>query len=762
MLRLLKKSWWLLFLALGLQSASAFSLLGIREPYHVPQLNYGGDFGDAPHNLGEEFRWNIPTLYYAYDESFLDYFGSNGVYSIDSAMQVVNAVLSTNVSSWSRDLTEFPLQATRINFAAAAMHLFDLKSAVLELMMERLCLADPERFTWTLRNRVSTGPCPSFLYAVIKRNFDPVTWEPTSYVNGNLFTYFILEGCPAVDSADAIEVLVDPDGLYGTAVASFPISYGFFHTGITRDDAGGLRYLYRSNNVNLESAGPNTFTYVTNTVPELIVSSNLTLLAAQALTNSAAALQALYPNLVILSSTNFWTNIWVDTVTAYFTNSPYQPAYFPPTLAFATNRTLTVQTLFHHLFGNLATIEFRDGQWVAVPVVDIMQQTGLVYNVLMTINVTNATSPSLPAYTFPLVTNVTIRRFLTNAVAGEFIILPTNACDLAILAPQLAITNFYTNTVLLATNIGNTNLLSNTNFVNATNLANMSYEVQLIDSSVTHAFIVNQIFCPTSNVALRQGIESVKFIRRDYDSLLGRYWYPVTNVYKVVAITNNTAYEQTIQRIITQPDFVFSAADLTSPPTTAPWANVLGTREVPRWDTNGVLPGVFGPGTVQPTVNFTFNKVGPLYVNNGPLFLDEATAILHYIWASYDGSTNAPVVFPSGTSLVNMENQILMPVTVTDLVSGIALGMTNVLSAATGAEARFQFSAAGGQPPYSWALAPASPNLPPGFDPPGDDGNFADGIIGGTPTAGGKYIFTLRMSDSAGRFVDRPYILNIQ
>jgi hypothetical protein len=32
----------------------------------------------GPMNLGEEYRWNMPTLYYAVDQSFLDYFGSNG------------------------------------------------------------------------------------------------------------------------------------------------------------------------------------------------------------------------------------------------------------------------------------------------------------------------------------------------------------------------------------------------------------------------------------------------------------------------------------------------------------------------------------------------------------------------------------------------------------------------------------------------------------------------------------------------------------
>ena len=33
-------------------------------------------------NLGEEYRWNSPIVTYTYDESFLSYFGSNGVVAV--------------------------------------------------------------------------------------------------------------------------------------------------------------------------------------------------------------------------------------------------------------------------------------------------------------------------------------------------------------------------------------------------------------------------------------------------------------------------------------------------------------------------------------------------------------------------------------------------------------------------------------------------------------------------------------------------------
>src|SRR5262249_48345874 len=149
---------------------------------------------------------------------------------------------------------------------ARALHLFDLKSAALEMLLARMGLADPERFTWTLRAR-SLQPgasCPLYDYTVIQRNFDPITFQPSKYVNGNLYTYQILQLCPPpagpLDRSEAREFLVDPLAIVQTAVASPKVSfpdvnyYGVFHTGLTRDDAGAIRYLYSSANTNWEQS----------------------------------------------------------------------------------------------------------------------------------------------------------------------------------------------------------------------------------------------------------------------------------------------------------------------------------------------------------------------------------------------------------------------------------------------------------------------------------------------------------------------------
>jgi carbohydrate-binding DOMON domain-containing protein len=55
---------------------------GYRQP---------GDVG-GPMNIGEGYRWNIPTLTYGFSRSFIDYFGSNGVAAIESAITILNSL----------------------------------------------------------------------------------------------------------------------------------------------------------------------------------------------------------------------------------------------------------------------------------------------------------------------------------------------------------------------------------------------------------------------------------------------------------------------------------------------------------------------------------------------------------------------------------------------------------------------------------------------------------------------------------------------
>ena len=251
-------------------------MIGPFDTWQVQAIGYnlnafaipsGIDVG-GPMNLSEEYRWNIPTVTYAFDESFLNYFGQDGVAAVESAIQLLNALPSA--SQLSPDLSEFPLDTRRFNYQATALSLFDLKSVALSALLEQMGLTAAERYVWTLRSRVVVANVPQ--YAVIKRNFDPVTLAPSSYVNGTLYTYSIFQTFVGPDVWEAVEAVVDPNVPSVTSVAAYMgvsggtidfrglltiLSPGIFYTGLTRDDVGGLRYLYRRNNANVENLPPN-------------------------------------------------------------------------------------------------------------------------------------------------------------------------------------------------------------------------------------------------------------------------------------------------------------------------------------------------------------------------------------------------------------------------------------------------------------------------------------------------------------------------
>jgi len=112
-------------------------------------------------------------------------------------------------------------------------------------------------------------------------------------------------------------------------------------------------------------------------------------------------------------------------------------------------------------------------------------------------------------------------------------------------------------------------------------------------------------------------------------------------------------------------------------------------------------------------------------------------------WASFDGSTNDPVVYPNGTSIQDLQNQILIqisPPSLPDGTNGIAYSAT--------------FSATGGQPPYTWAVS-TSPGLPPGL-------GLSGSTISGTPDgSAGTYDFTIQLTDSVNRVVTLNYSIII-
>jgi hypothetical protein len=283
MLRHLKILSGVLLAASAVEQASAFTIWGPTESWQTAALCYGTRYWYSPgitvgqepatpggmtyteqggsKNYKEGARLNVPIITYAYDFNFLNYFGTDGVKAVDAAFAVLNKLPAA--SSASADLTEFIQQGNQqMNYTARALEMLDLKSTVLQLMIEHMGLLG-ETHVYDLVGP-TIGTCGSRQYQVAVRNFDPITWNPSTYVNGTLYDFQIEDGCAdGADFSDAMEeAFQEPGGLsLGTsAVATAEmLQIGGFYLGITRDDFGGLRFLYNQNNYNNETMPSNSW-----------------------------------------------------------------------------------------------------------------------------------------------------------------------------------------------------------------------------------------------------------------------------------------------------------------------------------------------------------------------------------------------------------------------------------------------------------------------------------------------------------------------
>ena len=263
MYRMLSRLVIVCLLTFSVIDARAFSLLGNFESWQVNKIGYAfaHDIG-GPMGLGNEYRWETPTIVYAYDQSFLNYFGTAGIKAIEAAFKILNDL--PPASKTKADLSDIPLDTLRQNPTAASLNLLDLKSHALEVLMEELGLASPERYVWTLRFRNTTGNPAITNYLVFGRSFDPVSLLPSPYINGSLYTYSIEEPINVAGDSSTFPVVSPADGsLFArlTVAGSFDttaISSGNYFIGLTRDDVGGLRYLLSPRNYNVETLPPNT------------------------------------------------------------------------------------------------------------------------------------------------------------------------------------------------------------------------------------------------------------------------------------------------------------------------------------------------------------------------------------------------------------------------------------------------------------------------------------------------------------------------
>jgi hypothetical protein len=241
-----------LFLSMSGFKTFAFSLLGPYADWMTETNGFRqpGDIG-GPVNLGEEYRWNVPVVTYSFDASFMAYFGSNGVAAVESAIGILNSLPPASQINPSN----YPPEVTQINYQAEAQGLIDLKSETLFQLVQQLGLAQPTRSIFCLQNysisnNIITGN-------VVQRNFDPFSTGYSTSVNDTSYGYnLVYQSTSQGTTADAVEFPIDPFDETFTAVADGVLAPGSIYTGLTRDDAGGLRYLLTTNNLNYETLLP--------------------------------------------------------------------------------------------------------------------------------------------------------------------------------------------------------------------------------------------------------------------------------------------------------------------------------------------------------------------------------------------------------------------------------------------------------------------------------------------------------------------------
>ena len=823
MQQLIKRYCWVALLVAGAQASWGFALSGplanhaglpgtYGDRWQTPVIGYGlgGDL-ETPKNIAEEYRRNTPVMVYAFNQNFSSYFGSNGEAAVVSAFTIMNQL--TNVDNYSDALTEYSIDSQHQDTTALALGLTDLKSETLNLLAEQMGLSQPERFTWTLHDRYlpAGGKCPiNELYLVVQRNFDPMTSlnqqvQYSPYVNDTLYTYEILEACTGANPlAQTFPISVDPLANTYTAVAglgvglgSIPfdtntltagsIEVGGFYTDLTRDDVAGLRYMYRTNNVNWESPafGASWFSITTNNATQQLFPNytgtnvfvtgtnsyvgtnaftstngfnyfyyydgtygygNYSALVTLAKTTSPAVLQALYPGLVISSSSNYYVLGSNAVYSAYFTNYVGSPVGSPPVFVVVTNYIPALIEMFTTTFANVFTNR-------------IWSTNSYAYMLTSTVGV-----PKGYPVGSPVVTNVTSQLVTyTNVPSGDFFVLPqfyTNVCPLSFLYPSGNLTN-----VLAVTNVITSLTSTITSGTNGTGSSNLVYSstLSLVTYFTNYTWIVNPVNCTqaTNATTWYQGIGRIQFVRIPdsifADPLTETFSTPYTNNYTMVAYnpTNNAYETRYFQRILLSPDILFSAEDLASP-LSGEIGAAFDLRNL-NFNVANILPNLAGPGTIETPTEISFDKVGNVY-GNGDLainnlstneFLSEFTQIGLLGWGSYDGSTNDPVVYPSGTSIYNIENQLIISVTPTP-AAGLADGYNGVAYGAV------QFSATGGVSPYTWAVG-AGTSLPAGLS------LSAGGVLSGTPAnnLAGVYDFTIQLTDAANRVVNFNYSITI-
>lgn len=201
-------------------------------------------------------------------------------------------------------------------------------------------------------------------------------------------------------------------------------------------------------------------------------------------------------------------------------------------------------------------------------------------------------------------------------------------------------------------------------FAGGTGSANPPWSTVTVSTNVaTNAVVVTAVTTGLPRVvnALRPGVGKYKFVQIGYDSILGASTRPYLVTWLDRYVTNNTTRVQAVARQMTVPDVLFAAGDLG----VINHIPILSLVTADGYIDNSALNRVggvqddelAGPGIITSGKQITFSKLGRYYINTEET--TEADGFLFNGWGSFDGSTNAPVIYPTGTSLKEIEKLVL-------------------------------------------------------------------------------------------------------
>jgi len=250
----------------------------------------------GPKDIKMFYRWNVPQLTYSFDASFVSYFGYEGIDAVNDAFRVVNDFFVPEDGAYSGvsqlDLAQHGFAGNYntawVNTTAENAQIIDLKSLVLGMLVNQLGLGNPHRYAFSIAGAAANAAGTQMNFRVRLRNYDPLTWKATDKINGVTYAYRLIHNATmpnplnTVGVADMEEFTADTSGNAWASVAAIPDSFygdtrlywndqptlfgfGVYYDrmnsmggqykprhALTYDDAGGLKYLYRTNNYKYE------------------------------------------------------------------------------------------------------------------------------------------------------------------------------------------------------------------------------------------------------------------------------------------------------------------------------------------------------------------------------------------------------------------------------------------------------------------------------------------------------------------------------